>query len=78
MSDMGAQSSRSLSVTRLPRHLLGAELRNGYRFQHIVGVEFEAAAPESGFEYMMHRFVVAIFTGLGQQSGPFEWAKHAR
>jgi hypothetical protein len=51
---------------------------NGYRSQHVIGVEVECAAPELGLEHMTHLLADGVFTGLDQQSRPFERPQHAR
>lgn len=55
------------------KHLL-----NGHRSQHVIGVEVESAAPERGLKHMTHQLADGVFAGFDQQSGPFEWAQHAR
>jgi hypothetical protein len=55
------------------KHLL-----NGHRSKHVIGVEAECTAPELGLEHMTHLLADGVFTGLDQQSRPFERPQHAR
>jgi len=60
--------------------ITGAESNNslkGHRSSHVVGVEFERAAPQRGLEHMTHLLAGAVFVGLDQQSRPFERPQHA-
>jgi len=51
---------------------------NGHWSQHVVGVEFDRAAPERGLEDVTQWLADAVFTSLHQQSRPFQRSKHAR
>lgn len=54
-----------------------ADLLHGNRLQHIVSVETQCAAPEGCFENVVDVLSAPLFSGLREQSRPFERTQDA-
>ena len=50
---------------------------NGNWPQHVIGVQFQGAAPQGRLEDVVDMFGPALFSGLDKQSGPFKRAQDA-
>jgi hypothetical protein len=51
---------------------------NGNLPQHVIGVQFQGAAPQGRLEDVVYMFGPALFTGLDKQPCPFKRAQDAR
>ncbi len=54
------------------------ELLNRDWLEHAIGVQLHCASPERGLEDVVDVLALALFSGLNQQPGPFQWTQNAR